>query len=534
MAPFVKFEDLVDANQVLGRPGGVPGGVSGLATEGYVDDAIAGATSDYVASTEAEIRAAIAAGIADGSHRKRIFIKPGLITIDSVVDIGAAGSTDFWEIIGSGYSATNLRGTSASGHILNVLGREVHIRDLTISATATRTAGASGNGIHASNLVTSTQSRLLLDRVRVMSQPGHGLYCADPELHRYTDCDFDSNKGDGIRWVNDTVNVWHNTTINCRVIRNTGRGLYCPSGSHYGTHVNLQAWSNAGGQQVRVIGGRGDRYLNPDIENIASAANIAASGYGMQLQGRAHEVLGGHFACFTHGIVFDQCLRGRVSGAFFTNESGNAAMTAGVLVQSNSSDCMVDLASSFPSTSAPYVNESPSTTIRTDGREVGPTALGLVYTVDPGESLLSAQTFGTANRCAYMRVQQGGLISKVGLQVGVSSGNVSVAVYRNSGVGRDAVPGARLATSGAVACPAAGFQEISLGSTVEVRAGDWIGFSCDNITASFIASSTAGPIGTASPLHAGRVAFEASAHPCPSTPTPVAGPTRNFVLVGTA
>lgn len=131
------------------------------------------------------------------------------------------------------------------------------------------------------------------------------------------------------------------------------------------------------------------------------------------------------------------------------------------------------------------------------------------------------------NRAVYVRVIKGGTISKLGIFVGTSSGNVSVGVYSNTGAGTSARPASRQATSGAVACPATGFQEISLGATVTVAEGDWFALSCDNITTTFYRQ-----------LGAGINAFpflnckQATGHPLPTSTASLAAEDRPFIIVG--
>lgn len=140
-------------------------------------------------------------------------------------------------------------------------------------------------------------------------------------------------------------------------------------------------------------------------------------------------------------------------------------------------------------------------------------------------------TIGASNRNNYQRVVQGsGLISKIGLHVGTSSGNISVAVYRSSGVGVAAVPGTRVATSGAVACPAgSAYGEVALGGSVYVTVGDWISLSADNTSATFAGLATEG-----SAIQAGFVGYEATAHPAPSPAGTITVGGRNFLLLGIA
>jgi hypothetical protein len=127
---------------------------------------------------------------------------------------------------------------------------------------------------------------------------------------------------------------------------------------------------------------------------------------------------------------------------------------------------------------------------------------GICRTVVP-QTATGGVTIGTANTTRFYRVIEGGTISKIRINVVVQSGNIAVAVYSNSGSGLAATPGTRLATSGSVACPAAGINDVSLGSTVTVAIGDWLAIGADNTTATFYGSNgggdgnlSAGQIGT--------------------------------------
>lgn len=132
----------------------------------------------------------------------------------------------------------------------------------------------------------------------------------------------------------------------------------------------------------------------------------------------------------------------------------------------------------------------------------------------------------TANRAHYMRMAEAGTITKVAIIVQIQSGNISVGVYRNSGSGASAVPAARVATSGAVACPATGYQEVSLSGSIAVNKGDWLALSVDNTTAAFIGIA---PAQILKPFHYSQD----TAHPLPSsaTPSPVG---KTFHIMGVA
>jgi hypothetical protein len=141
---------------------------------------------------------------------------------------------------------------------------------------------------------------------------------------------------------------------------------------------------------------------------------------------------------------------------------------------------------------------------------------GLPYTHDPAMQDSTALTLGASNNAHYQRVNGAGLVGKIRLYVIVSSGNISVAVYSPStGLGASSAPLTRVATSGTVACPAAGAREIALDVSVFVDSTYWFAISADNNTASFVRAYTQNN----NALSAGLAGYQATAHPLPSTPT---------------
>lgn len=166
-----------------------------------------------------------------------------------------------------------------------------------------------------------------------------------------------------------------------------------------------------------------------------------------------------------------------------------------------------------------------------DALAADPAGFGIAYSLDPrltaGASGLSA-----ANVAWYSRASVGGVtISKVAIHVGTSSGNISVAVYANSGSGRSATPGGgRRATSGAVACPAGGYAEVALGASVALNRGDWFALSADNSTAAFFVSGASAVVVTS--LTAGLEYAQTSGHPCPATPGSLLSRRGGFAFVG--
>lgn len=158
-------------------------------------------------------------------------------------------------------------------------------------------------------------------------------------------------------------------------------------------------------------------------------------------------------------------------------------------------------------------------------------AFGFPFTVDPGavryQDNMAVQAVNTGH---FARVRDAGRISKIGVGIATQGGNISVAVYRNSGTGRNSAPGTRLATSGSIVCPAAGWVEIALDKALWVHRGDWLAISADNTTATF---RTLLAIGADSDMGKGRQCRQATAHPLPATASGlVATAGYTFVLVG--
>jgi hypothetical protein len=152
----------------------------------------------------------------------------------------------------------------------------------------------------------------------------------------------------------------------------------------------------------------------------------------------------------------------------------------------------------------------------------------LPYTFHPN-TLGGYSAMFAANDAYYFRVVGSGPISKIAFIVQTQSGNISVAVLR--GLPGDNAPSTRLATSGTVACPAAGYAEVSLGGTVTVdERTDWFAISCDNTTATFPRSGAAA---SEVALGSGFCYRGTTNHPIPASPTGLLASVRfAFVLVG--
>lgn len=123
-------------------------------------------------------------------------------------------------------------------------------------------------------------------------------------------------------------------------------------------------------------------------------------------------------------------------------------------------------------------------------------------------------TLANVNDCAWGRVQGGFTpgASAVRLYLATSSGNIAVAVYADTGAG---LPGARLATSGSVASPGNGQQDIALTTETDVTTGMWLALSADNTTVQFARSGVPGA--GSSTMGVGFSALQATAFPPPAT-----------------
>ncbi len=160
-------------------------------------------------------------------------------------------------------------------------------------------------------------------------------------------------------------------------------------------------------------------------------------------------------------------------------------------------------------------------------------ALGFPYTVDPG--IIRTNTTDAlgvaANGAIFARAMEAGTVNAIGMHVMTSSGNICVGVYRNTGSGRSAAPGALLASSGSVACPATGYAAIPLSSTIYVHKGDWIALAADNATAT-VKALLGTAIGTE--LGAGRQGTASAVFPLPPTAPAITHTVGNtHVLIGT-
>lgn len=164
--------------------------------------------------------------------------------------------------------------------------------------------------------------------------------------------------------------------------------------------------------------------------------------------------------------------------------------------------------------SNPVVNTSTISAGSSGATTADPLGWGICTNVGPVVVGPVARTL-VANQANFYRLVGGGVaITKCRVHVGTSSGNIGVAYYSNTGTGLSAAPGALLASSGSVACPAAGVADIALGSTITPNVGDWVCVWSDNATATLLGPSASGFIST---LFSGRAYRQSSVSGGPPT-----------------
>ena len=173
--------------------------------------------------------------------------------------------------------------------------------------------------------------------------------------------------------------------------------------------------------------------------------------------------------------------------------------------------------------------------------------LGAATVDDPTRIVSSAVAFHASSYTYYYRVRSNSTnINRINLQVGTSSGNIAIAVYRgnastsnpyrypNGYTNEEYVPSYRMFTTGSIPCPAAGYQTLNVSTYfspgyIGIREGDWIAIACDNTTATFAAFQATEVSGINENFYAGRCGYEA-VFPPPQVPNMTAGLKRGIYV----
>lgn len=147
----------------------------------------------------------------------------------------------------------------------------------------------------------------------------------------------------------------------------------------------------------------------------------------------------------------------------------------------------------------------------------------------------AARTF-TANNVYYFRMQGEGTCNGLAIRVGTvqAASSAQLAVYDNTGTGRNARPNNRKANSAitiATTTPA-GYKTGTFAAAVVINHGDWVGFGVNNSSVAF--ASLAATIGMATnDITDGFACFQSGGGPTPpSTPGTLFGQQLTPVIVG--
>ena len=189
-----------------------------------------------------------------------------------------------------------------------------------------------------------------------------------------------------------------------------------------------------------------------------------------------------------------------------------------------------------------FVEYQPYQSDQTNGFHLGPATVD-----DPTRITTAAVAFHAANYTYYYRVRGGSRrINRINFQVGTSSGNIAIAVYRGntettattgypSGYSNaNYVPTQRVFTTGSIACPVAGYVTLNIGDYlaslfVTIGEGDWIAIACSNTSATFAAFQATEVAGINENFYAGRSGYEL-VFPPPQVPTMTAGLKRGIYV----
>ena len=106
---------------------------------------------------------------------------------------------------------------------------------------------------------------------------------------------------------------------------------------------------------------------------------------------------------------------------------------------------------------------------------------------DPSRADTGVSPANVNNAYFYPVIGSRSSIARLFFEVTNQAGNIEIGVYANAGEGRSARPATKLATTGLVACPAAGAQSLPLDVAVNLDgARHWIGVYFDNATTALL------------------------------------------------
>ena len=181
----------------------------------------------------------------------------------------------------------------------------------------------------------------------------------------------------------------------------------------------------------------------------------------------------------------------------------------------------------------PIVGISPAVQAALDDKanSADPFGLGAAFSFLPIFTDSTARATAAANEAVYVRIVGAGTFSSVACRVSTASGNISIGVFADTVVGGVHQPGARVATTGSVTCPASGnASALSLGGSVTVTHGShWFGFVADNTTATFVTQQVT-PLNDPA-MYPGVCYAQSSAFPLPTAASSLTSAAKRIPLI---
>lgn len=422
-----------------------------------------------------------------------------LLTIPSTVKV-----VQLFDLALEGNKASQTGTSSGVKVVENLAGDNVSLRIERCSIRHFLTDGVTvGRGRRLCHIVNSEMAVNGRDGVRFYASDGKVMYS-----------EIGGNSGDGIGFYSAGCRA-----IGCDIyVNNSGVRFDTATDGNFAVHnlvalchidQNLAQGVFAAAPQSRIVG------------NVFMANGVGAGSCHVNVSDFPNiSIIGNHF-----GNRPDDTQQSEYDIKLQTNAravvSGNTTTGTGALTAASNSIAH----SNAPERLTGY-NDSP------DNPGYDSIGWGIPFTFNP-TTTTSPSASQNANRAHYYRVQGGGKISKLAVQVGTASGNICLAVCRGS-VGRNP-PTSRTATTGSVPCPAAGYAEVALTAAVFVDGRtDWFAFAADNTSATIHRVTSFGM--TSSSLGTGFVGYQETAFPIPSPPASIVNSLGGFAfqIVGVA
>ena len=298
-----------------------------------------------------------------GTIHIRMILQSGVYKIDSLI-IDNSYNSNRYEIEGNGIGNTFLEIQGVSSNGIQINGRIIKIKGLTVSSSSSRQSSTTGWGIYAkaSFDTTTTQGRIWLHEVEVVNQP-NGIYLYKPELVEIKRSWIDNINGIGI-YINGVSgdrgisNLIEDTRIsNC-----DSTGLYTYNTGPV-TYINLQVLNcqkdDNGGPQIWIRNGFGAIFINPDIEGNDQVSAI-------KMSGSYHKIFGANFFLNKIAVELSSASYCYIAPFKASNSGGNTG-TAAVSIDGYSQYNTVYISGSYTNYSSSLTLSNTNNFIFTDG-----------------------------------------------------------------------------------------------------------------------------------------------------------------------